>query len=152
MGLIVIWENKIEPGQCKTIIPEVQVHCGWFKVLSILANRILFVDLFWDRKIPSLKCREIQFLYFLSKIVPKAKQQCGLFLEILRELFTEHFNNTFRYCVRPKVRKHWNLTTESIKLNLDTWILVLRLCYSLFDTREVITLLCVLLPPSVKQG
>lgn len=35
MGLVAIWENKIELGQCETVIPEfkVQVHCGWFELL-----------------------------------------------------------------------------------------------------------------------
>ena len=115
MGLIAIWENKIELGQHKTVISEVQVHCGCFEMLPILANCMLFVDLFWDRKIQLLKCRKILFFHLQSRIVPEAKQQCGLFLEILGEVFTDHFNNTFRYCVRPKVRKHWNLTTKSIK-------------------------------------
>lgn len=57
MGLVAIWENKIELGQCYTVIPEfkVQVHCGWFELLPVLANYTLFVDLLWDRKIRLLK-------------------------------------------------------------------------------------------------
>ena len=120
MGLITIWESKSELNQCTTVIPEfkVQVHCGWFEMLPMLANYILLVDLLWARKIQLLKSRKILFLHLLYQ--KKQNNSVGCFLEILREDFTECFNNTFRYCVRPKVGKHWNLMTKSIKLKIST--------------------------------